>query len=213
MRLGVGTGWLEHEHTVFGLPFPDREERFSRLEEALAYLRAALGREKGGFSGRYYSVEGPARPAPTGRLPIVVGGSGARRTPRLAGRLADEYNITAVRADGVPERVAEARQAAVAAGRDPDALLISMMGPAATGPDEVAFRRNIEAIAATDPFHRPADLIVEQLTDLGLPVGAGPQARDALDRLASAGVQLFYLQHFGALDFGLLEEMFGILDS
>ncbi len=212
LRLGLGTGWMEHEHTAYGLPFPPWQERFLRLEETLIYLRAVFGKEKTGFSGTYYSAQGPARPAPTGRLPIVVGGSGAVRTPRLAGRLADEYNITFVPAGGIPARVEKARQAAEEAGRDPESLLISLMGPAITGPDEAAFRRNVEATAASDPFGRSGDVIVEQLANHGLPVGAGPQARDILERLAAAGVQLFYLQHMGQLDFRLLEELFTTLN-
>ena len=210
--LGLGTGWLEKEHAAFGIPFPPWPERFARLEEALRYVRAALGRAPAPVEGEHYRLAGrPMLPLPTGPLPIVVGGRGARRTPRLAGRYADEYNLTALPATELPARIAEARSAAAHAGRGPAEPAISFMGAAVTGRDQAAFRRNLEAAAAADPFgHGPA-AIEAQLRERGLPVGPGPEAREVLARLAGMGISRFYLQHLGPFERGLLEETFGAL--
>ena len=207
--LGLGTGWLEKEHAAFGIPFPPWPERFARLEEALRYLRAALGRGPAPVEGEHYHLAGrPVRPLPTGPLPIVVGGRGARRTPRLAGRYADEYNLTSLPVDQLPGRIAEARAAAVEARRAPGEPTISFMGAAVTGPDQAAFRRNLEVVAAADPFGYSPAAIEAQLRERGLPVGPGPEAREALARLAGMGISRFYLQHLGPFEPRLLEETF-----
>jgi alkanesulfonate monooxygenase SsuD/methylene tetrahydromethanopterin reductase-like flavin-dependent oxidoreductase (luciferase family) len=214
LLLGVGTGWMQEEHAALGLPFPERGERYERLEEALAYLLAAFGRSEGGFEGRYYSITGDEiRPRPTGSLPIVVGGSGPHRTPRLAGIYADEYNLVMMAHAELALRVGRAREAAAAAGRDPHALRISVMGAAVVGADEASFRRNLERIAAAHPFGRTADQIESTLRERGLPVGPEDQARAAIAALAEAGVSRFYLQHLGPFDHDLLEEQFAVLRS
>ena len=210
--LGVGTGWMEREHALFGLPFPPWEERFARLEESLQYLRAALGKAPGGFEGTHYRFEGgPVHPRPTGPLPIVVGGKGIRRTPRLAGRYADEYNLVSSSPADLASRIAAARRAAQEAGRRPQDLVISVMASAATGPTPAAFRRNLEAAAAADPQGRSPDAIAELLREHGEPVGPAPEAREALAALEAAGVSRFYLQHLGPFDRQYLEDTFSAL--
>lgn len=210
--LGVGTGWMEEEHTQFGLPFWTRGERFTRLEEALAYLRAALGPDDTEFEGRYYRLGSAAvRPKPAGGVPIIVGGSGKRRTPTMAGVYADEYNVFADTPDGIAAKVAVMRDAARNAGRDPEAITVSLMGGAVTGSTESVYRRNLETIATHDPFGRSPQAIEERLTQRGLPVGPAPRAREAIAALAEAGVGRFYLQHFGPFDDALIEDLFAAL--
>jgi alkanesulfonate monooxygenase SsuD/methylene tetrahydromethanopterin reductase-like flavin-dependent oxidoreductase (luciferase family) len=214
LLLGVGTGWMEEEHAAFGLPFPDVGERFARLEEALAYLWAAFGRSPGGFDGEFYSITSDEiRPLPTGDLPIVVGGTGPRRTPRLAGTYADEYNMAVLASGEIAARVTLAREAAEAAGRDPEALRVSVMGGAITGTDEASFRRNLEQIAAAHPLGRSPEQIESSMRERGLPVGPGDEARAALRALEDAGVTRFYLQHFGPFAPDLLAEQFAVLSG
>jgi len=212
--LGVGTGWSEYEHEAFGLPFPEQAERFDRLEEALGYLRAAFGKSMPGFGGTHFSLgDAPVRPGPTGGLPIIVGGTGPTRTPRLAGTYADEYNVSFLPPNEVARRVAAARRAATAAGRDPDDLVISVLGPAITGTDEAAFRSNLAQIAAADPFGRDADAIAARFAERGLPWGPAGPAREQLAALEETGVSLFYLQHPGPFHRPLLEDTFAALRS
>ncbi|MBN2112851.1 MAG: LLM class flavin-dependent oxidoreductase [Acidimicrobiia bacterium] len=210
--LGLGTGWMEEEHASFGLPFPPWAERYARLEEALQYLRAALGKAPAGFSGEHYRLAAETiRPLPTGFLPLVVGGTGARRTPELAGRYAEEYNATFLSAADLPPRIAAARRAAAAAGRRPEDLLISLMAPAVTGPDEASYRRHLRAVAAADPFGRAPEAIETRLRERGLPVGPAPEARRALGALEALGVSRFYVQHLGPFDEDLLAATFSAL--
>ncbi|MCL1594418.1 MAG: LLM class flavin-dependent oxidoreductase, partial [Actinomycetia bacterium] len=75
--LGIGTGWMDREHEVFGLAYPDMKERFERLEECLAYVTAAFDPEAPGYQGTYYQLESfPLAPPPLGKIPILVGGTG-----------------------------------------------------------------------------------------------------------------------------------------
>lgn len=210
--LGLGTGWMEEEHAAFGLPFPPWAERFARLEEALQYVRAALGKTAGGFEGTHFRLAaGSVCPLPVGPLPLVVGGTGARRTPRLAGRYADEYNLTFVSPADLPPRIAAARAAAAEAGRRPEDLVISVMAPAISGPDEPTYRRHLEAVAAADPFGRTPEALEARLRERGLPIGPAPEARRALEDLTALGVSRFYLQHLGPFDPGLLGATFSAL--
>ena len=129
--LGVGTGWMEAEHTAFGLPFPPRKERFDRLTESLQYLRAAF--DGGSFEGRYYSFKADAEPRPSG-IRLLVGGSGPEKTPTLAGRFADEYNHSAIAPDKLAAKIEVMKEAAREAGRNPDEITVSVMGPAMLAP-------------------------------------------------------------------------------
>ena len=99
VELGIGAGWYEDEHRAYGIPFPDVVERFDRLEEQLAVITGLWTTPPGerfSFDGRHYPVvDSPALPKPRQqpRPPIIIGGRGTRRTPALAARYADEFNV------------------------------------------------------------------------------------------------------------------------
>jgi F420-dependent oxidoreductase-like protein len=99
VELGLGAGWLEREHVSYGIPFPSLGERFDRLEEQLAIITGLWSTPDGArysYDGKHYRLlDAPALPKPVQRPgpPIIVGGRGARRTPELAGRFADEFNM------------------------------------------------------------------------------------------------------------------------
>jgi F420-dependent oxidoreductase-like protein len=102
IELGLGTGWFAAEHAAYGIPFPGLAERFDRLEEQLAIITGLWETPAGktfSFDGSYYALtDSPALPKPVQRPrpPILVGGNGPRRTPRLAARFAGEFNVAFV---------------------------------------------------------------------------------------------------------------------
>jgi F420-dependent oxidoreductase-like protein len=99
IELGMGAGWFEREHTAYGIPFPPLGERFDRLAEQLAVISglwATPDGERFSYDGKHYHLlDAPALPKPVQRPgpPIIVGGKGLRRTPELAARFADEFNM------------------------------------------------------------------------------------------------------------------------
>jgi F420-dependent oxidoreductase-like protein len=96
VELGLGTGWYEPEHAAFGIPLPSVGERFARLAEQLAIVNGLWSaEERFDHAGTHYTLTGapPLRATQRPHPPIIVGGKGPRRTPRLAARYADEYNV------------------------------------------------------------------------------------------------------------------------
>jgi F420-dependent oxidoreductase-like protein len=99
IELGLGAGWVEREHTSYGIPFPPLGERFDRLAEQLAIISGLWATPDGAsfsFDGKHYRLlDAPALPKPVQKPgpPIIVGGRGPHRTPALAARFADEFNM------------------------------------------------------------------------------------------------------------------------
>src|SRR6202046_1720955 len=99
VELGIGAGWHEGEHTAYGIPFPPLAERFDRYEEQRAVITGLWATPDGetfSFEGTHYRLaDSPALPKPAQRPrpPLILGGSGVRRTPRLAATYADEFNV------------------------------------------------------------------------------------------------------------------------
>lgn len=211
LDLGVGTGWMEDEHTAFGLDFPDRSERFGRLEEALPYLKAAFGPGAQTFSGSYYSLDADARPKPTGPLPLIVGGSGPKRTPTLAGRYADEYNHFIATPDVLAPKLEVLRASAEAAGRSPDVIRVSVMSTVVTGRDEVEYRANLERAAAF--ANKSVDDFEARSRSQGVPMGTREEVEATFASLSALGVTKIYLQHFQPIRPEALDTAFGALLS
>lgn len=134
---GLGTGWHDDEHAVFGFDYPDMATRFAWLEDALGYLRVYLDDPAQGYEGERWSLR-PLDIAPRARpdLRLLVGGGGAAKTPTLVGRFADEYNLYHHQAEGITERLDVMRTAAEEAGRDPDAVFVTTCYPMIGGADE-----------------------------------------------------------------------------
>ncbi|MEX2624506.1 MAG: LLM class flavin-dependent oxidoreductase [Acidimicrobiia bacterium] len=206
--LGVGTGWMEAEHQAFGLPFPPSKERFARLEESLQYIRASFTGQA--FEGSFYRTDADALPRP-GQIRILVGGSGPEKTPTLAGRYADEYNHFAIAPADLAPKIAKVREAAATAGRDPQSITMSVMGPAVLAPSTAVFS-GLMAEAA-----RFRKVTVEALTErwqkAGVPMGTPDQAAAAFGALEEVGVQKYYLQWLDLTDHRGIDELLASVGS
>ncbi len=197
-ELGVGTGWMESEHRVFGIQLPELRTRFSLLFETLAYIHAATGRSGGGFVGRHFHLEDvPVLPQPENKLPIIIGGSGKQRTPSIAGRFADEYNMFACNKEDLAARTDVMRSSAAELGRDPAEIKISITSSAVIGKDEAAYRKAL-AITAAERNREP-DELESILTERRMLHGTYEQAAAIVDEYAEQGVGRIYIQHFAPL--------------
>ena len=189
--LGVGTGWLAREHEVFGIPYPDRMERFAMLEEALGYLYAAFDPDHPGYQGNRYQLENfPISPMSDRRVPLLVGGTGEHTTPRLAGTYADEFNVYP--GPNYAERIKRCRDAAIAAGRDPDAILISSAGQVIAKETEEEFDEYLNDVAVERGMTR--EELDAYFATRRPPQGTFEQVRNILDDYAEMGMQRFYFQ-------------------
>jgi F420-dependent oxidoreductase-like protein len=200
VELGIGAGWYEEEHTAYGIPFPSTGERFDRLEEQLAIITGLWESPPGetfSFDGKHYQVnDSPALPKPlqTPRPPVIVGGVGKRRTPALAARFADEFNLPFVSVDTTRDQFARVREACERAGRDPSSLTWSNALVVCCGKDEAEYRRRAAAIGQ-DP---------DELRGSGL-AGTPQEVLARIEEYAAVGSERFYLQLLDLTDLDHLE--------
>jgi F420-dependent oxidoreductase-like protein len=125
--LGVGTGWFELEHTQLGFEFGTFTERFAKLDEALQIMLPMIAGERVSFDGRYYRTEeAMAVPRFRDHIPLMIGGSGEKKTFGLAARYFDHLNIIAA-FDELPGKVAALAQRCEEADRDPETLETSVL--------------------------------------------------------------------------------------
>ncbi|MDJ0348838.1 LLM class F420-dependent oxidoreductase [Cryobacterium sp. PH29-G1] len=197
VELGLGTGWFEQEHLAYGIPFPAK--RFGMLEEQLEVITGLWNTPVGArynFAGEHYTlVDSPALPKPTQtRVPVIVGGGGARRTPKLAARFATEFNLPFPDFADISAKYDGVRAACVAIDRDPAELTYSAALIAVGGQNEAEFARRAAAVG-----REPAELREHGLA------GTAAEIVDRLGSLADAGVESVYLQIMDLSDLEHLE--------
>lgn len=125
--LGIGTGWFELEHDQLGYDFGTFTDRFNRLDEALQIILPMLKGERPTFSGTYYrATEAMANPRFRDHIPLMIGGSGEKKTIPLAARHFDHFNVIAG-FDVLPRKMAVVREQCEKVGRDPATLETSML--------------------------------------------------------------------------------------
>src|SRR4051812_11011879 len=131
VELGRGTGWFAPEHHAHGVPFPPLGQRFERLEEQLQIILGMWTAPKGekfSFEGKHYKVQdspGLPKPLQQPHPPIIMGGAGTKRTPRLAAKYADEFNVPFHGLDDFTKAIDRVKRACEEAGRDPSAIVYS----------------------------------------------------------------------------------------
>jgi F420-dependent oxidoreductase-like protein len=186
VELGLGTGWFAQEHAAYGVPFPPK--RFQMLEEQLEIItglwRTPLG-EAFNYSGEHYVLQNsPALPKPVqGRVPLIIGGTGATRTPALAARFADEFNIAFRELDEVGRQFGRVRDACRSAGRDPNDLIYSAAEVVCVGRTEAELARRAGAIGR-DPMELRKHAIA----------GTPGEAIERIQAYADLGAARLYLQ-------------------
>jgi F420-dependent oxidoreductase-like protein len=197
VELGIGAGWYEEEHTAYGIPFP--KEKFARLEEQLAIVTGLWSTPVGqrfSFEGTYYQLkDSPALPKPAqAKVPVLIGGHGAKRTPRLAARYADEFNIPFASVEDSDRQFARVREAADAEGRKAGEIVYSNALVTCVGKNDAEVARRAAAIGRE----------VDQLKAEGF-AGTPAEVIDKIRRYAEVGATRFYLQILDLDDLDHLE--------
>jgi len=203
LHLGLGAGWQEREHHLFGFDLLDRPERFRRFEEGVQVISALLNSDQPvSFEGRYYTLRGAVmlpRPQRPGGPPILIGGNGPHYTLPLAARYARLWNGVYLKPDEIKQRNAHLDELLSQRGRRPQEVHRSLMTGCWFGKDEAT----LQAKLAAHP-RRPTR---EQLRERGAVVGTPSEVVDQLGRLAEAGVQRVMLQWLDQDDLDGLESM------
>ena len=200
VELGIGAGWFENEHTAYGIPFPSLGERFDRYEEQLAVLTGLWKTPPGetfDFKGTYYQLlDSPAlsKPVQDGGIPILVGGRGKKRTPRLAAQYATEFNVPFASSEDNARLFAGVREACQEAGRDPSSMVYSSALVLCVGRDEAELGRRAAVIGRE----------VDELRTNGV-AGTPAEVVDTLGRYAGAGAERVYLQVLDLADLDHLD--------
>ncbi|TDQ49587.1 LLM class F420-dependent oxidoreductase [Actinorugispora endophytica] len=199
VEFGFGAGWFEAEHTAYGLPYPaDARERFDRFEEQLAVITGLWETPVGetfDHKGEYYSfTDSPAlpKPAQSPRPPVLIGGTGRKRTPRLAAAYADEYNVPFNSREDTAAAFERTRAAVEASGRTRP-MVYSAAQVVCVGRDDAEVARRAAAIGRE----------VDELKANGL-AGTPAEVVDKIGRFAGIGAERMYLQ---VLDLSDLEHL------
>ncbi len=202
VEFGIGAGWYEDEHTAYGIPFPALGERFERYEEQLAIITGLWETPLGGtfsFEGKHYALtDSPALPKPAQeRVPVLIGGMGARRTPALAASYATEFNLPFAGIADAVEQNARVDAACAEIDRDPEEIIRSVALVACVGRTDADVARRAAAIGRE----------VGELKENGL---AGTPA-EVVDRIGAwrdaTGAQRVYLQVLDLSDLDHITEI------
>ncbi|MEU6947296.1 LLM class F420-dependent oxidoreductase [Streptomyces sp. NPDC046316] len=186
VELGLGSGWYEDEHKAYGIPFP--KEKFGRLEEQLAVVTGLWDTpvgERFDFGGKFYQLQdSPALPKPAqAKVPLLVGGHGAKRTPALAAQYADEFNIPFASVADTDTQFKRVREAAEQRGRKADDLVYSNALVVCVGKTDAEVKRRAGVIGRD----------VDELKANGL-AGSPAEVVEKLGRYQAVGSQRVYLQ-------------------
>jgi F420-dependent oxidoreductase-like protein len=192
LRLGLGAGWQEREHAMFGYDLLDTDDRFVRFTEGLEVVTRLL-RSEGpvSYEGRFYQLRDAVllpRPSRPGGPPITIGGNGPRRTLPLAARYADEWNAVYV----PPARFAELSSTLDGMigqeGRQPSEVRRTLMNRVILARGEAELERKLNG---ADP---------DTLRERGVIIGGPEEVRERLAEYEAAGVAEIMLQWIDGLD-------------
>jgi alkanesulfonate monooxygenase SsuD/methylene tetrahydromethanopterin reductase-like flavin-dependent oxidoreductase (luciferase family) len=204
LDLGIGAGWNEYEHAMFGIPMPPIKERMDRLECAAAHIRALSAGRPVTLNQPYYPLrQAESYPLPShGRLRLVVGGRGEKRTLRIVAEFADEWNVTRLDVAGFTRKRQVLADHCMAFKRDPETIARSLMVPMAIGrtPAEVArriatARANFPSLPEDSTTWRAASFLA----------GSPEDITEALKTWEEAGLQRVLLQMLDQDDIAALE--------
>lgn len=198
VEFGLGTGWFEAEHAAYGVPFPPLGERFDRLTDQLEIITGLWSTpvgERYSHEGEYFRlVDSPALPKPVQTpIPLLIGGGGLRRTPQLAARFAEEFNIPFSSVDDSAAAFDRVRQACERIERDPATMIMSAAQVVCCGATEGEIQRRARAIGRE----------VGELRENGL-AGTPAEIVEKALRFKHLGASRLYLQ---VLDLGDLDHL------
>jgi alkanesulfonate monooxygenase SsuD/methylene tetrahydromethanopterin reductase-like flavin-dependent oxidoreductase (luciferase family) len=199
--LGIGAGWQEREHDLFGFDLLDIEKRFDRFEESVEVISKFLrDKEPIQFEGEFYNIhDAVLLPPPTkrGRPPILIGGNGPKRTLPLAAKFADEWNGVFIPPDRFQELNHLLDGLIQERGRDPEDVVRSVMHRVIFGRDQKELEHMLKDISRSKA----------ELLEMGVILGTASEIKAQIDRYTQAGAQRIMLQWIELDDIARLEAL------
>ena len=178
--LGIGAGWFELEHEAFGFHFGTLGERFERLEEALQIIAPMLRDERVSLDGQHYKVVDVANsPAPIGKIPIMIGGQGEKKTLRLVAQYADESNLTGTVED-IPRKLEALDKHCAALGRDRSEIKVTKLTMCCIAPTMEDALADLDRVAEVKGLSDKAKQFIQTSLIFGDPDTVGEQLQDAV---------------------------------
>jgi F420-dependent oxidoreductase-like protein len=197
VELGIGAGWWEGEHETYGFDLPPIGPRIDALEEQLQVILGHWDEGPFDFEGEYFSAVGldalpksVQRPHP----PLILGGSGGKRSLRLAARYADEYNTVMATAGELAAMRGRLDEACEAEGRDPASLPLSVMTGWLVGSDGEDLLQRASNLSEWKDEGEDGEAFLAAAPDNWIK-GTLPEAVDQLKALEQAGVHRVMAQH------------------
>lgn len=201
LTLGLGAGWQEREHHLFGFDLLDMKSRFDRFEEGLQVITSLLhSDEPVTFEGKYFQLRGATllpRPARRGGPTILIGGNGEKLTLPLAAKYADEWNALFLPPREFARLNSRLDEILAANGRLPSSVRRSMMTGLRFGRTKIELNEKLAA------QHHTA----EELRKRGVIVGVGNEVKEQLSEVEKAGIQRVVLQWLELDDLKGLESL------
>jgi F420-dependent oxidoreductase-like protein len=201
VELGLGAGWHEGEHRAHGFEFPATPTRMERLAEQLEIVTRSWSEDALSFQGRHYQLQdlrALPKPVQRPRPALLVGGGAGPKSLALAARFADEYNVTGLPLEELPERRARQLDAWREAGRDPGTARMSLMTTAVVGRDQAEVEQRVGRVLAVTG----SDDSVAEVADArpNWVLGTVDQVVGQLQALEAAGISRVMLQHLDHAD-------------
>lgn len=197
VEVGLGAGWHQQEHTVYGFEMPPSKERMARLAEQLEIVNREWADGAFDFEGTYFRLEDlDAQPKPVQRPRpnLIVGDSAGPRSAALAARWADEYNTTFASLEECRARRERLAAAWEAAGRDPDTLRFSVMTGCVVGRDRAELRERVGRQLDRAGQGGTPEALLDSPPDHWV-LGTVDEVVERLRAYEAAGVQRVMLQH------------------
>ncbi len=180
--LGIGAGWFQLEHDSLGYEFGTFTDRFEKLEEALQIVIPMLRGESITFHGKHYQVTDAVNsPAPLSRIPIMIGGTGEKKTLRMVAQYADESNLAGGPIEEIPRKLDALAAHCERLGRDRSEITVTKLQMALVAPTMEAADADLRAIAAVKGWNDEVVEMVKSILIYGDPDTVGERLRAAMD--------------------------------